>query len=109
MPFPAYLVGGVLLDQGLHVGVAEQGLVGGQQQAALLGLEDVLKVVVGELEGLLGPGALKAAAVLVGAAERVGAGEDHNVLVRQAHAVEDVAAQVLGALGVWEMEGGGEC
>lgn len=106
---------GVLLDVGAEALVLDQSHVGGQHHERLGGdvlellgavplavrpllLEKKLVIVVGKGGGGEGPGTLETGAVGVAAAKSVGTGESDNLLVVEAHAVED-GAQVLLLLG----------
>ena len=115
---------GVALDVGLELLVLNEDHVGGQHHEGLGGLVLVLlgavpllplpllldqqaEVVVGQDGGGESPGTSEAGAVSVAAAEGVGARQSDNLLVVEAHAVEDVA-EVVGALsGVGQTAVGG--
>ena len=60
-------------------------------------VEQLLEVEIGEGGGGVGPGAFEAGAIGVAAAQAMGATEGDDLLVREAHAVKNVA-QVLRAL-----------
>lgn len=109
------IVLGVPLDVGLEALVLDQGHVGGQHHKSLGGdilellgavpllvrpllLHEKLVVVVGEDGRGEGPGARETGAVSVAAAESVGTRESDDLLVVEAHAVED-GAEVLLLLG----------
>lgn len=109
------LVLGVALDDGAEGLVLDERHVGRQHHEGLAAVvlelhgagplavapllaQQQLVVVVGQGDGREGPGTLETAAVGVAAAESVGAGESDDVLVVEAHAVED-GAQVVVALG----------
>lgn len=106
---------GVLLDVRLEALVLDQGHVGGKHHEGLGGdilellgavpllvgpllLHEELVVVVGESGGGEGPGTRETGAVSVAAAESVGTGESDDLLIVEAHTVED-GAKVLLLLG----------
>jgi len=106
---------GVLLNVGLEALVLDQGHVGGQHHEGLGGdilellgavpllvgpllFHEELVVVVGEDSRGEGPGARETGAVSVAAAESVSTRESDDLLVVEAHAVED-GAEVLLLLG----------
>lgn len=109
------VVGGILLDPGLELLVLDESHVGGKHHEGLgllvlillgaipllplpLLVEKELVVVVGQDGGGEGPGAVVTAAVGMAASKGVGTRQSDDLLVVEAHAVEDVAEVVL-ALG----------
>lgn len=111
------IVGGVLLNPLLELLVLDEGHVGGKHHEGLgllvlkllgavpllplpLLVEEELVVVVGQNGGGEGPGTIEAGAVGVAAAESVSTGKSNDLLVVEAHAVEDVAEMVLGLGGI---------
>ena len=111
------VVGGILLNPLLELLVLNEGDVGGEHHEGLgllvlillravpllplpLLLNEEPEVVVGHDGGGEGPGAVIAGAVGVAAAESVSTGKSNDLLIVEAHAVEDVAEMVLGLGGI---------
>lgn len=111
------VVGGVLLNPLLESLVLDEGHVGGKHHEGLgllvlillgavpllplpLLVEKELVVVVSHDGRGEGPGAVEAGAVGVAAAESVSTGKSNDLLIVEAHAVEDVAEMVLGLGGI---------
>jgi hypothetical protein len=115
---------GILLDVALEALVLDQGHVGGQHHEGLGGdilellgavpllvspllFHEELVVVVGEDGRGEGPGTRETRTVSVAAAESVGTGESDDLLVIEAHAVEDGTKMLLLLRSVGETAVGG--